>query len=130
MGEQTRQACERRFFSSALWLLVIHLTFILSVTAVIYEFDVVAGYSAFLGGLIFLIPNVYFAVCVFRYNGKLADRAVLHSFYKGETGKFLLSCLGFAVVFVLVKSVNVVALFTTYIGLTLIQLFFIVRLRF
>ena len=130
MGEQTRQGCERQFFGNLLWLLAIHLIFILSVTVVIYEFDVVAGYSAFLGGLIFLIPNVYFAVCVFRYNGKLAGRVVLHNFYKGETSKFLLSCVGFAIVFVLVKSVNVMVLFATYIGLTLIQLFFIVRLRF
>ena len=128
-----RQATERQggqLLNKLLLLLLIHLFVIFSVATVTYGFDSVTGYSVVLGGLIFLIPNAYFAVCVFRYNSQLADRAVLHNFYKGETGKFLLSYVGFAAVFVLVKSINVVALFAAYIGLTLIQLFFIVRLRF
>ena len=130
MVEQTADTYRNQFLNKLLQLLIIHSSIISLVVIIVHKFDAVAGYSALFGGLVFLIPNVYFTACTFRYSGKLADRMVLQNFYKGETGKFLLSCLGFAVVFVLVKPVNVAALFATYICLTLVQCFVIFKLRF
>ena len=130
MAEQTADTYRNQFLKKLLQLLIIHSSIILLTVIVFHKFDVVAGYSVLFGGLVFLIPNIYFAACTFGYGGKLVGKTALHNFYKGGTGKFLLSCLGFAVVFILAKSVNVAAVFATYIGLTLLQRFVIFKLRF
>jgi ATP synthase protein I len=81
--------------------------------------------SFFLGGLIQLVPNTYFAWRVFRFSGAAAAHRVAQSFYRGEMVKFVLTGAGFALVFSLVDAVNPPALFAgygvmilSYLGLT------------
>lgn len=81
--------------------------------------DKVAAYSVLLGGLISIAPNGYFARQAFRYRGALAARHIARSFYLGESGKFLLTATAFAVVFALVKPLNVAALWAAYVVATL-----------
>lgn len=78
----------------------------------------------------FLGPNIYFAVYLLRCHGQLAANTVLYSFYKGEAGKFILSCLGFAAVFTLMRPIDAVALFATYALLALVQWLATVHLKF
>jgi ATP synthase protein I len=78
-------------------------------------------YSVLVGGMIYLIPNMYFALYAFRFRGAHAARFVLLSFYRGEMGKFLLSGVGFAIAFTLVKPLDVLLLFSIYIALTILQ---------
>lgn len=77
--------------------------------------DQVAAYSALLGGLIFILPNIYFAYKAFAYTGARAARQIVNSFYKGESVKLALTAVLFTVVFVSVKPLNVLALFLTFI---------------
>lgn len=81
----------------------------------------IIAYSIFIGGLIYIIPNMYFAVYAFRFRGAQAAHMVLASFYRGEIGKFLLSSVGFAMVFTFVDPLNVLWLFSAYIALTILQ---------
>jgi ATP synthase protein I len=78
-------------------------------------------YSVLVGGTIYLIPNMYFALYAFRFKGAHAAREMLLSFYRGEMGKFLLSGVGFAVAFTLVKPLDVLMLFSAYIAFTILQ---------
>ena len=78
-------------------------------------------YSVLIGGTIYLIPNMYFALYAFRFKGAHAAREMLLSFYRGEMGKFLLSGVGFAVAFTLVKPLDVLMLFSAYIAFTILQ---------
>ncbi|MFT6220753.1 MAG: ATP synthase protein I [Candidatus Endobugula sp.] len=80
-----------------------------------------ADYSVLVGGMIYIIPNMYFALYAFRFRGAHAARFVLLSFYRGEMGKFLLSGVGFAIAFTLVNPLDVLLLFSIYIALTFIQ---------
>lgn len=73
------------------------------------------AYSALFGGLISIVPNMYFARWAFRYSGARAAHKIARSFYRGEAGKFLLTVMLFAGVFVLVTPLGVVALFLAYI---------------
>lgn len=70
--------------------------------------------SFLLGGLIQCIPNWYFARQVFKFSGAAAARNVTQSFYRGEVGKFLLTGVGFALVFTLVESLIPAALFAGF----------------
>lgn len=91
---------------------------LLVITSVVSLFDFVLAYSCLLGGLIFILPHLYFAAKVFRYSGAQMASQVAQSFYRAETGKFVLSLVLFAVVFSVVKPLNIVALFLTYLLLT------------
>lgn len=58
-----------------------------------------AASSAALGGLTCLLPQSYFALKLFKYQGARAARQIVNAFYKGEAMKLVLSVLLFAFAF-------------------------------
>ncbi|PID43751.1 MAG: F0F1 ATP synthase subunit I [Gammaproteobacteria bacterium] len=84
------------------------------VSALFYVRGVTAFYSALVGGVVFIIPNSYFAYKAFAYGGAQAARRIVQSFYKGEAVKLLLTAVLFAVVFIYVKPLDVLAMFLAY----------------
>lgn len=58
------------------------------------------AYSAGLGGLICIVPNIYFAMKLFKHQGARSAKRIVQSFYKGEALKLLITIVLFAVVFV------------------------------
>ena len=75
----------------------------------------VAAYSAWLGGLTALLPNAYFTYKAFQYLGARSIAVIVQSFWAGEMGKLILTALLFAVLFLGVKPLNVLAVFIGYI---------------
>ena len=73
-----------------------------------------AAYSALLGGIVCIIPNAYFAITLFKYQGARAAKQIVNSFYKGEALKIILSVLLFAVVFIWCR-ITPLAFFSSYI---------------
>lgn len=73
------------------------------------------GYSAFCGGLIAWLPNLYFAHKAFRYSGARAARNIVRSFYAGEAGKLVLTAVLFALTFATVKPLQAPALFGAFV---------------
>jgi ATP synthase protein I len=102
---------------------------LLLVSTAIWWTNHVIAYSVLIGGLIYIIPTMYFALYAFRFRGAQAAQMMLMSFYRGEIGKFLLSCVGFAISFTLVKPLDVLALFCAYTVLTIIQWIQLARIR-
>lgn len=84
--------------------------------------DKVVAYSVFSGGLIAIVPQAYFAMLAFRWRGAQSARAMARSGYAGETGKFLLSMAGFALVFAVVRPIDGPAVFTGYLLMLVTQL--------
>lgn len=93
----------------------------------------VIALSAFIGGALCVLPNAYFGLRVFqgwvyrggrrpgerRHSGARAASQVVESFYRAETGKFVLTLVGFAAVFAAVRPLNAAAVFISY-GLCLL----------
>lgn len=75
----------------------------------------VTAYSVFLGGLISALPNSYFAMQAFRYQGARSADKVVKSFLKGEFGKMGLTLVLFALCFSLISNVSEVALILGFI---------------
>lgn len=73
-----------------------------------------AAKSALLGGLVYLIPNAYFAIKLFKYQGARAARQIVNSFYKGEALKIGLSVFLFTAVFIWCK-ITPLAFFSSYV---------------
>lgn len=76
---------------------------------------IVAGYSALCGGLLALLPNMYFAFKAFRYFGARSSQAIVQSIWAGEMGKLILTAVLFALVFMGVEQLDVAALFVAYL---------------
>lgn len=75
----------------------------------------VAAYSAWLGGLAALLPNMYFTYKAFQYFGARSIGAIVQSFWAGQMGKMILTAVLFALLFLGVKPLNVLAVFIGYI---------------
>ncbi|MFT6791651.1 MAG: ATP synthase protein I [Cellvibrionaceae bacterium] len=108
----------------ALWAKQIGLLSLLVV--VLWFFDAVIAYSVLVGGLVHWVPNAYLALVAFRHYGTQQHSAVVvQSFYKGEAGKFLLTAVGFSIVFVFVKPLSYWVVFVTYLGMTITHWLFV-----
>ena len=93
-------------------ILQIVAAFVLSIIFWLFN-DVIAGYSAFFGGIISVIPNVFLAARLIA-SPKNAQ-AVMKAAYIGEAGKIILTFLLFGVVFAVVKPLDAKFLFISFI---------------
>lgn len=71
--------------------------------------------SALIGGGVALVPNGYFAWRVFRHRGGRHARRMVHGLYRAEAGKFGLTVVLFALVFVTVPLSNHAFFFGAYV---------------
>jgi ATP synthase protein I len=95
------------------------LLILLAVAAGLLAVNITTAYSALLGGLISVGPSYFFARQVFRFRGARFAPRIAQAFYVGETGKFLLTAVAFAVVFATVKPLSPAVLLLAYFGMTL-----------
>lgn len=88
---------------------------ILAALIIWFAFGLVSGYSALLGGLIALLANSYFTYKAFKYSGARSAAAIVQSLWAGQFGKMVLTAVFFALVFLAVKPLAVLAFFAGYI---------------
>jgi ATP synthase protein I len=69
------------------------LVVILCTITTYFYFGILSAKSILIGGLVVIIPNVYFALKAFRYAGARSSEKVLESFYDGEKMKILLTAI-------------------------------------
>lgn len=75
----------------------------------------VAAYSAALGGVACILPNLLFARFAFRYSAADSVGLAMRWFYIGEAIKIIVTILIFASSLLWIKDLNVAAMFITYI---------------
>lgn len=83
--------------------------------------DFAAAWSALLGGLICLLPNVYFARRMFRHTGARAAQKIVRSFYAAEVGKLVFTAILFGVAFAAIDGLVPPALFAGFIAVQLVN---------
>ena len=76
----------------------------------------VAGYSAWLGGAVCVLPNAYLAMRMMAARVSGRPRKMLHAAYWGEAGKLALTGALFAIVFTVVSPLSPGALFVGFIA--------------
>lgn len=81
-----------------------------------------AAWSAFIGGMVNILPSMLFAHFVFRHLGATSNRQIVKNFYRGEALKIIFSVMLFAMVFI---KLNVLPLvfFLTYIAVQVVHWF-------
>ncbi len=101
---------------------IAQLLILLVASLLLCALDVVAAYSLVLGGLVAVLPQAYFAARVFRHRGAQSANAIAKSSYSGEVGKYILSAVGFALIFSLVKTINAGVVFGGFCTMLVIQI--------
>jgi len=94
------------------------LAILLAIAAVLLMVNCTTAYSALVGGFISIGPSYFFARQVFRFRGARLAPQITQAFYVGETGKFLLTAIAFAVVFATLKPLNAGVLLAAYLAMT------------
>jgi ATP synthase protein I len=79
-------------------------------------FDAVAAYSAWLGGAVCVIPNVYLALRMMAATPSNEAGRMLRATYFGEVGKLVITAVLFTVVFVAVRPLNPAAVLAGFIA--------------
>ncbi len=79
--------------------------------------------SAAIGGMIQILPQVWFTRQAFRYMGARQALKIVSAMYRGESGKLLLTAALFATVFKLVTWVQPVVLFVSFGVMIIVHLF-------
>ncbi len=91
---------------------------ILIIILTIASFAIVDGslgaLFSLLGGLAAFIPNVYFALRMYKSRGQ-EPRKIVRSFYAGESGKLVLTAALFAIIFQ-IPALQVIPLLVGYIA--------------
>jgi ATP synthase protein I len=83
----------------------------------------VAAYSAALGGIACILPNLLFARLAFRYSAADSAGLVMRWLYIGEAIKIIVTVLIFALSLMWVKELNIGAMLITYIVVLMLNIF-------
>ena len=123
-GKHTRETRKRAFK-----VLCVQAGIALIAAAIALTNGVVAGYSALLGGVIYLIPQTYFTWRALSLRNFGSARAALADMYIGEIWKMMiyLVCLGLALFFV--KPISPFSIFSVLILLHLSHGFLQIKLN-
>lgn len=89
--------------------------FITIVSIVLFLFNkIILGYSFFIGGLAWVLPNLYFAQKVFIEMRPQQLRQIIRNFYLGEFSKIVLTGIIF-IVSVKLLPLNIISFFIGFI---------------
>lgn len=111
----------RRAFRPVLWSLSIQMLTLALICTPLYFIDKRLVQSAAVGGLIFIIPNAYFAYYALRFRGASQAILIAKSSYQGLMGKLALSAAGFAIIFSIFKELQVFTVLLVYFLMVLLQ---------
>jgi ATP synthase protein I len=92
-------------------------------------FDWITAKSVLIGGLIYLLPTIYFALTTLCRQNNRSTELILQNMYRGEAGKFLLTSTGFMIAFIVLKPIEVVSLFLSFFTMTIIGLVMMSRIN-
>lgn len=95
-------------------LMLIQLGALMVAPIVCLAWSLQSAQAALFGGLIYLLPSVFFTCCVFLLWGAPAAPQLLRSLLLAEILKLVLVAIGFAVVFTRFEDINVLALFAGF----------------
>ena len=127
MGSQRAGALSRDTRKDVLAVLLIQACVMLVLSAVLLLKGYVVAYSAFLGGLIYLVPNLYVALRTLPHRAGSTAGMVLAQLYAGQIWKMALSVAGFAATFIWVKPVSPFSIFGTFILMQLLGMVLLMK---
>lgn len=87
-----------------------------------------AAYSAFLAGMVAVIPNSLFAYRLFNYSGAQSAKFIVNSLYRGEAIKLITTIILLAIIFRFLP-VAAMPFFATYMLAFMVFWIFLLRVK-
>jgi ATP synthase protein I len=84
--------------------------------------------SAITGGLVFVLPSTYFTIYALSSMGDHRERWFLTAFLRGQSGKWILTTVGFALAFKFVQPLHSPIMFFSFGAVMLVHLVMTARL--
>ena len=84
--------------------------------------------SVAIGGLVFILPNTYFTLYALSSMGDYREHWFLNAFYRGQSGKWILTAVGFALAFKFVRPLHSSVMLVTFCVAMLVHLVIAARL--
>ncbi|GAA0795685.1 ATP synthase subunit I [Marinobacterium sediminicola] len=109
----------RRSYREFIRILLVQAVLILLVSTACLLKGTVEAYSALIGGMLYLLPNLYFTWRALGNRHANSARTVLVSMYASEIGKMMLAVALFSAAFLMVRPLSPFSLFGTFILLQL-----------
>jgi len=117
LGKGTRKqgAHSRKTRGRIFRILLVQAVVCLVLAAGLLLVNVETAYSALLGGMLYLLPTLYFADRALRFSDGQSAKQALAEMYMSQIWKMALSAVGFAAVFILIQPLNPFSLFGTFV---------------
>lgn len=80
-----------------------------------FDGELVVAKSAAIGGALSFVTQMVFATFMFSHSGYRARNRIVSQFFRGQALKWLLTVFGFALIFIAIKPLSVLALFAGFI---------------
>ena len=113
MNQKTDENEEKHSNLGIIRVLIYQLLATVVLASIIWFFaGKVAGYSSVLGGFICLVPNIFLGTRLMLSSRNVSG--ILRAAYLGELGKVILTALLFGLVFFMVKPLNAMYLFLSF----------------
>lgn len=104
-----------RTFKRELWVLFILIALVIVVDLVLLQTQLLVAKSLAIGALLSFATHVVFASFIFWHSGYRARRHIVSQLYRGQMVKWLLTVVGFAAIFMMIKPISAPALFFGFI---------------
>lgn len=100
-----------RILKRQLWVLFALIVAVWMMDVLWWHSDQLLVKSVALGALLASISQVVFAWFAFRYTGYKARRHIVNQLYRGQVAKWLITLVGFALIFITIQPLSAFALF-------------------
>ncbi|MDG1165486.1 MAG: ATP synthase subunit I [Porticoccaceae bacterium] len=101
---------------------------LLAICGVVVWVDSLLASSILAGGLIQIGPQAWFAHQAYKYSGARQVDKIVRAMYWGESGKVVLTAALFITAFIVLKQLNFLAVFSTFIVMIPLQWFITVKI--
>lgn len=91
--------------------------------------ELVIAKSAAIGGLLSFVTQMVFAIFMFSHSGYRARNRIVSQFFRGQALKWLLTVFGFALIFIAVKPLSPLALFSGFILMKISHVLMLGRIK-
>ena len=118
-----------RHLKRQVWVLFILIVMVTILDLVGIHSQLVVAKSTAIGGLLSVATHSVFAIFVFRHTGYRARLHIVSQLYRGQMLKWLLTTLGFALVFITIQPLSALSLFLGFIVMQISQSVMLLRLR-
>lgn len=119
----------RVYLKRQTWALLLVIIGAWLIDSIWFDGELTVAKSAAIGGLLSFVTQMVFALFMFSHSGYRARNRIVSQFFRGQALKWLLTVFGFALIFITIKPLSALALFTGFIVMKMSHVLMLGRIK-